>query len=117
MKNKTMDIEVLHDNDKYDGIILTFRSCKGFEEKYEYDSNDKLVHYENSGGLSRYFSYDDNGNTTYIQIRVPNHCSEQWYEYDPNGNVIHYKDSNGKEYWKEYSENNICIYKKSRTAE
>ena len=72
-----------------------------------YDSNGKLIYYENSNGSWVKYDYDSNGNRIYSEW-----SDGTWYkyDYDSNGNLIYYEDSTG--YWskREYDSNGNRIY-------
>ena len=81
---------------------------------YLYDSNGKLIYYENS---KRYWfkqEYDSNGNRIYYE-----NSKRYWYkqEYDSNGKLIYFEDLDG--YWvkREYDANGKLIYYENSNGE
>ena len=76
-------------------------------DKREYDTNGRIVYYEDSNGSWMKREYDSNGNEIYYE---DSNGSWSKREYDSNGNEIYYEDSNG--YWikKEYDFNGDEIY-------
>ena len=71
---KTVAQLLKHDFDKgslrlYDsnGKIIYFEDSTGYWEKSEYDTNGKLIYYENSNGYWYKSEYDSNGNRIYYE--------------------------------------------------
>ena len=60
---------------------------------YLYDSNGKVIYFEDSTGYWYKRDYDNNGNIIYSE-----NSTGYWYkyDYDDNGNIIYYESSNGK---------------------
>ena len=61
-------------------------------EKYEYNSNGKLIYFKDSDGDWIKKEYDTNNNETYFED-----STGIWYkyEYDANGDEIYYEDNSG----------------------
>ncbi len=59
---------------------------------YLYDSNGKVIYYENSRGYWIKRDFDSNGKEIYFE-----NSDGFWYkrDYDANGNKIYYENSNG----------------------
>jgi hypothetical protein len=74
---------------------------------YLYDSNGKLIYYEDSTGYWSKYDYDTNGNRIYYEK-----SNGYWYkqEYDSNGNEIYFESSNGYWFKREFDSNGNCIY-------
>ena len=67
---------------------------------YLYDSNGKIIYFENSDGYWVKREYDSNGKEIYFE-----NSTGHWVkrEYDTNGKIIYYENSDGKEIYYENS--------------
>jgi hypothetical protein len=74
------------------GKVIYYENSNGYWFKQEFDSNGNYIYSEDSNGYWFKREFDSNGNEIYYEN------SNGWYkrDYDTNGNEIYYEDSNGK---------------------
>ena len=112
IKNKLNNVKMEFDSNNN---LIHYEDSNGYEYWYEYDSNNNIIHQKNSNGYEYWYEYDSNNNLIHFK---DSYGFEEWQEYDSNNNMIHYKGSNGYEHWKEYDSNgNMIHYKGSNGYE
>lgn len=86
----------------YDGI--------NYQEWYEYDEKNRLVHFKDSIVSEEFYQYDENDKLIHVKTLPSN--NEYTHTYDDRGNLILQKDSLGHETYAQYdSNNNLINYK------
>jgi len=89
------------------GKVIYFEDSNGYWYKQEFDTNGKVIYFEDSNGYWHKYEYDTNGKRIYYET-----STGYWIksEYDEQGNEIYFEDSNGYWYKKEYDEQGNRIY-------
>jgi YD repeat-containing protein len=112
-------------NDK--NLILCTKKSGEIESTYEYDENNKLIHYKNDT-YEEWYEYDNNGNMVHfkdsiisemfctydaknrlINVKGTENNFEVWFTYDERDNLILEKDKLGNEKYAQYDKNNNII--------
>ncbi|MBO4533420.1 MAG: hypothetical protein J5726_06965 [Treponema sp.] len=126
---------VFFDSKEYDsnGNLIFEKWDDGYECKYFYDENNKLVSSEQNTGITTEFFYmnDDlvleqwsDGMLKIYTYQNGKLIKENYsetafteYFYDENGNEIYYTSSTGTTSWNEYNDDNLLIYRKNSKGE
>jgi hypothetical protein len=81
-------LEILDKNEN----LIYFENAGGWD-RHEYNSEEKLMYYENSDGYWAKYEYDSQDKHSYYE------CSTGFwakYEYDSQNNLIYYENSNSE---------------------
>ena len=96
-------------NSVYDtnGKVIYWENSNGSWEKREYDEQCNLIYSETSNGGWYKYVYNNQGNKIYYETN-----NGYWakYEYDKQGNNIYYENSDGSWINQEYDTNGKVIY-------
>lgn len=74
--------------------LIHYKSCD-YEEFFNYDKDNNLIHTKNSNHMECWYEYDINRNKVYLKIN--NYVC--WYKFDKNNKMIYCKSNSGFESW------------------
>ena len=91
---------------EYDSILglpVLVTDAMGYESRYEYDRNGRLLRQTNPDGTTQAYEYDKNGRV--IRMTAPNGLVTE-LGYDGNGNIVRLSDDETRVYTFTYNHNN-----------
>jgi len=74
-----------------DNNLIYFENARGWD-RHEYNSEEKLIYYENSDGYWAKYEWDSEGNQIYWENSNGYWAKQEW---DSQGNRIYFEDSDG----------------------
>ena len=77
------------------GKLIYYENSDGYWDKQEYDSNGKVIYYENSDGFWSKYEYDSNSNEIYYENSKGNIIDKRPKKETCNGKVV---EIDGKKY-------------------